>query len=567
MDVSEHDGGENAAGKNSNLSLTRVLLVEDTGVYARLIERLLDQSHRFPCRLEHARSIAEAVDRLRAGGVDVILLDLSLREVEGMDLLMRVKGLAPGVPIVVLTALDDDAVAIQAVRQGAQDYVVKGRVSTALLVRSIRQAIERKRTEEELQSASAEIQHLVAAIPSILLSVDESLNVTRWNGAAERAFGVSASEAVGKPLDQCAAPWDTHRVVSHVQKCLQRVTQVSCDNVRFRTQSGQDGILAFTASPIVKPGKPCAGSLLQMSDITQRRALEVQLAQAQKLESIGRLASGIAHEINTPIQYVTDNIRFLNESFGGFLKLLETYRELHQAVSAGACRPDLIDKVSAQVSATDLDFLMQEVPTAVKQSLEGLDRVTKIVRAVKDFSHPGGQEKVAVDVHRAIESTIVVARNEWKYVADVVTAFDQSLPMIWLYPDEFNQVILNLIVNAGHAIGEAIKKGLQRKGTITIRTRKIGVWVEIDIQDTGTGIPDNIRDRIFEPFFTTMEVGKGTGQGLSMAYATIVKRHSGSITFDSKPNEGTTFRIRLPMSTSSIIVKTAPPAVVHNASP
>jgi signal transduction histidine kinase len=544
------------------LKPTQILLVEDTSDFAKLIQKLLAHSHRFVCRLDHVESLGQALARVRAGDVDVVLLDLQLPDGKGVDLVKEVRGATSAAAIVVLTGVDDDSVAIQAVRQGAQDYLVKGRISSGLLVRSIRQAMERKRTEDELQSAYAEIEHLFAAIPSILISVDEATHVTRWNVAASKALGVDADQALGKRLGECAVSWDARRILSHVDMCLRRATQVSCEHVSFRSRSVPEGILAFTASPIVKPGKPCAGCLLLMSDITQRRALEAQLSQAQRLESIGRLASGIAHEINTPVQYVTDNTRFLDESFASLLPLLESFKLLHRAAAAGRVSPDAIAQVDERLAATDVDFVCNEVPTAIRQSLEGLERVTKIVRAVKDFSHPGGAEKVAVDIHRAIESTIVVARNEWKYVADLTTNFDKSMPHVRCFPDEFNQVVLNLIVNASHAIGDAIKKGLTTKGQITITTRNAGMWAEIDVQDSGTGIPESIRDRIFEPFFTTKEVGKGTGQGLSMAYAVIVKKHGGAISFDSKPNQGTVFKIRLPLSVGSSVVVPKPLAPV-----
>ena len=190
---------------------------------------------------------------------------------------------------------------------------------------------------------------------------------------------------------------------------------------------------------------------------------------------------------------------------------------------------------------------MEEVPGALSQSLEGVERVAKIVRAMKDFSHPGGDEKVAVDIHRAIENTIIVARNEWKYVADLKTDFQESLPPVPCFPDEFNQVILNLIVNAAQAIADARGNGSRGKGTITVSTRQAGGWVEIRIADTGTGIPEDIRDKIFDPFFTTREVGEGTGQGLSVAHTVVVKNHGGTISVDSEVGRGTVFLVRLPM--------------------
>jgi signal transduction histidine kinase len=195
----------------------------------------------------------------------------------------------------------------------------------------------------------------------------------------------------------------------------------------------------------------------------------------------------------------------------------------------------------------DVEYLMEEVPKAIQQSLDGIERVAGIVQAMKEFSHPGTEEKTAIDLNRAIQSTITVARNEWKYVAEVVTEFDSCLPMARCLPGEFNQVILNLIINAAQAIAETAQEGDAARGTITISTRRDGEWAEIRIGDTGTGIPEAIRSRVFDPFFTTKEVGKGTGQGLAIAHSIVVDKHQGTITFDTETGKGTTFIIRLPL--------------------
>jgi signal transduction histidine kinase len=210
---------------------------------------------------------------------------------------------------------------------------------------------------------------------------------------------------------------------------------------------------------------------------------------------------------------------------------------------------------------TDIAYLMEEVPKALTQSIEGIERISRIVRAMKEFAHPDAGEKVAVDLHKAIESTVTVSRNEWKYVADLTTDFDPALPLVPCRPGEINQVILKLIINAAHAVGDAVR-GRGAKGTITVRTRLAGEWAEIWIADTGVGIPEDIQDKIFDPFFTTKEVGKGTGQGLAIARSVIVERHGGTLTFDTDVGKGTTFIIRLPLSLSTgAAKKDVPPEV------
>jgi signal transduction histidine kinase len=274
-------------------------------------------------------------------------------------------------------------------------------------------------------------------------------------------------------------------------------------------------------------------------NITQQRKLEQELSQAQKLESIGQLAAGIAHEINTPTQFISDNIRFLQESVGDILAGLD-----HSGLPGES-------KDAAQApGGADLDYLKIEIPKAFAQSLEGLERISKIVGAMKEFSHPA-IERTPLDLNRAIASTILVASNEWKYVAELHTEFDPALPLATVMPGAFNQVILNILVNAAHAIAALPKNTPSVKGVINVRTARVGPWVEIRIRDSGCGIPPSVQDRIFDPFFTTKPVGKGTGQGLAIAHDVIVKRHKGTLTVESAVNEGTTFIIRIPLDDTS----------------
>lgn len=283
-------------------------------------------------------------------------------------------------------------------------------------------------------------------------------------------------------------------------------------------------------------------------DISERKRMEAELAQAQKLESIGQLAAGIAHEINTPSQYIGDNTRFLQEAFDDLDGLLGHFDRLLQAAKDGRLSDELTAEVEAAVEEAGLEYLTEEIPKAIRQSQEGVERVATIVRAMKEFSHPGGEQKQAIDLNRAIENTVTVSRNEWKYVADLTTDFEPTLPPVACHPSEINQVILNIIVNAAQAIGEVVGESPQRKGAITIRSRRDGDFAEISITDTGKGIPEEIRAKVFDHFFTTKDVGKGTGQGLTIAYAVVVEKHGGTIHFETESGKGTTFIVRLPIA-------------------
>ncbi len=301
------------------------------------------------------------------------------------------------------------------------------------------------------------------------------------------------------------------------------------------------------SSPIHDTDGRVVAAIELVDNVTERFKLEKELRQAQKLESIGQLAAGIAHEINTPTQYVGDNTRFLKDAFGDLLEIVKDLEDLLAAVKKEAPDMDLIRQIERRLEDADLPYLEEEIPRAIEQSLEGIDRVTRIVRSMKEFSHPGGDEKMSVDINRALESTITVARNEWKYVADLETDFAEDLPLVPCFPGELNQVFLNIIINAAHAIGEKQNGEINGKGLIRISSAQRNGSVEVCISDTGGGIPQHIQHRIFDPFFTTKEVGRGTGQGLAIAHRVVIEKHKGSLTFRTEEGVGTTFRILLPL--------------------
>jgi signal transduction histidine kinase len=292
------------------------------------------------------------------------------------------------------------------------------------------------------------------------------------------------------------------------------------------------------ATRFVTQGTPRV--VLMHQNVTERRLMELQLQQAQKLESIGQLAAGIAHEINTPTQYIGDNTIFLRGAFEDLWRLLGLLRLQLE----GSGQPEQIELARQALDQADLGFLEAEIPRAINASLEGIRRVSNIVSAMKDFSHPGGSLKLPTDLNRAIESTVLVCQNEWKYVANLDLDLDPQLAPVPCFPDQFNQVILNLIINAAHAIGEAPQAG---KGLIKITTRSLPGFAQISVADSGNGIPEAIRSRIFDPFFTTKPVGRGTGQGLAIAHAVIVDQHGGTIDLDSIAGKGATFILRLPV--------------------
>ncbi|MEJ5330704.1 MAG: PAS domain S-box protein [Desulfobaccales bacterium] len=413
------------------------------------------------------------------------------------------------------------------------------------LVGVILDITHRKEIEEELRRTTKEIEQLFSSIPFMMLGLTPEGRLWHWNPEAEKLLWSGQPPIPGSLLQDCPLSWEWDRVLSGWQQCRQTVQPVRVEDIRYQREDGKEGFLGLTFSPIQGEDGRLLGMILLGRDITDRRLLEAQLAQAQKLESIGQLAAGIAHEINTPIQFVGDNTRFLKEAFGDLLGLQE-YEQLRRGLDQGRDVREQAAQVARLSQEVDLEYLTAEIPQAIAQTLEGVERVAKIVRAMKDFSHPGPKEKTPVNLNKAIENTLTVARNEWKYVAEVITDLDPELPLVACLPDEFNQVLLNLIINAAQAIDEKVDRQKGEKGLITITTRSDGEWVEIRIRDTGPGIPEKIRSRIFDPFFTTKEVGKGTGQGLAIAHAVVVEKHQGNITFETEVGQGTTFIIRLP---------------------
>jgi signal transduction histidine kinase len=283
-----------------------------------------------------------------------------------------------------------------------------------------------------------------------------------------------------------------------------------------------------------------------------RRRLEDELHHAQKLEAVGRLAAGIAHEINSPIQYIGDNTRFLADAVESLSRMLDLQRKELEASSPA----EVIGRLSRAGEELDLPYVRAEAPRTVARTLEGVRRVATIVRAMREFAHPGQGEPVASDINRALEATLDVARNEYRYVANVITELG-DLPLVICRPGDLNQVFLNVIVNAAHAIAEVVD-GSGTRGTIRVRTRTEGDSVVVSVSDTGAGIPASIRDKIFEPFFTTKDVGKGSGQGLAIARS-IVEAHRGTITFETVPGQGTTFHVRIPKVPPPPPAQAAPP--------
>jgi PAS domain S-box-containing protein len=516
----------------------RLLLVEDDPADARVVERHLKDAGLNRVTSDWVQTVAEAAQLLSTNEYDLVLLDLGLPDATGLQALRALRAVADLTPIIVLTGSDDYKQGLSAVREGAQDYLEKRRVNAGMLSRIVSYSVERNNFHRDLVRATRRYQDLFNNVPVALFTANHDGGLKTANAACQKLLSCQGIplEKVNF-LDLLFEPAKR----AHFLDLMSRQRMVEGWETSIQDCNGNQLHVLINTAPLYDSKQTFAGWEGCIADISmlkqtleERDRLEDNLRQAQKLEAIGHLAAGIAHEINTPTQYVGDNLRFLKESFGELDSLLT------QLVDLGG------QPASELLGNAEFDYLKEEIPRALNQSLEGVDRVAKIVRAMKEFSHPA-REKTATDLNRAIQSTITVASNEWKYVAEIEMDLDTNLPAVHCSPAEFNQVILNMVVNAAHAISDVVGDGGKGKGKITVRTRPDGEWAIVEIKDSGSGMPPHVQQRIFDPFFTTKEVGKGTGQGLAIAHNVIVDKHGGTIKVTSAPGAGTTFTIRLPI--------------------
>jgi PAS domain S-box-containing protein len=358
----------------------------------------------------------------------------------------------------------------------------------------------------------------LTAFRVLFLQLDDEGRVLEWSERASDVLGPSREQAVGRPLEAMPIGWDVERVFTLAVAALERTGEPVLDLVPVECADGTQAVLELSATA-VQGGQSV---LLVGEDATARAHQQEQALQSRKLEAIGHLAAGIAHEINTPMQYISDNTLFVRDAI----------EQLFAALPEAVVGPEV-------------ERLRVDIRDALEDTVHGIERVSSIVRAMKSFSHPSQSGHEEVDLNQVVETASVVTRNEWKYVAELRLDLDPSAPLVRANAGELHQVLVNLLVNAAHAIHDIDPSGAQ-KGYIHVRTRALGDEVELVVADTGCGIPDAIRGRIFEPFFTTKEIGRGTGQGLAMVHAIVRERHKGRVDVYSKVGEGTRFHVRLP---------------------
>lgn len=445
-----------------------------------------------------------------------------------------------------------------------------GRITHYLAIKE--DITERRALEASIAHERRLLNCLMDTVPVMIYFKDLESRFIRVNQAYEEYIGISQQDLVGmSDVDLFQAKDAEYRNADELK--IIATGKPMLNNIELCThQNGKQYWFSTNKMPLYDAEGAIIGTFSLSIDITEQKRteaersnLQIQLIHAQKLESVGMLASGIAHEINTPSQFVTDNISYVTKSITSLDPVLVAYPRLLEALNSnGPLAPEVAEWLTA-LPKVNIKFLREELPAALKDAHDGMHRITEIVRAMKSFSHPSSDKASPAELNQAITNTLIVCRNEWKYVATTKTHLDPDLPLVPCHLGDFNQVIVNLVVNAAHAIADVVAKAPETKGVITVSTQLLKDWVEIRVADTGTGIPEKARPHLFTPFFTTKTVGKGSGQGLALAHSIIIDRHKGTLHFETELGRGTTFIIRIPLTAPES--ETGPTATTSNSEP
>jgi PAS domain S-box-containing protein len=540
-----------------------VLLIEDVEDDAQLV---LLELGRGGYQVEWARvDTPAAMSNALAGDKqwDVVISDFSLKGFTALDAIRLVRDRQLDVPFIIVSGTIDEDRAIEALRMGAGDFMSKSRLARLVpaVGRELQNAAVRaegRRAEQVNAAAQAEtraihdqLDALLNCAPSLVLAVDRTGRIQFVNQVLPH---LSKQDVIGADWLLYIASEDCAQMTARLRSVVETGQSLAYETSTLTPDGGRLWYASHMGA--IRHGDAIVGAVIVANNVTETRVAQMEAAAAQRLAAIGTLAAGIAHEINTPVQFVGDSVEFLRTAAQDLLQAFAKFQVVHRLVQRNdAARPLPAELAEAIAEATraeedaDIEYLRENVPAALERCSEGLGRVAAIVSAMKEFSHPAHSEMAPVDLNRAIQNTLAVARGEYKYVADLETDLG-DLPPVVCHVNEINQVVLNLVVNAAHAIGDVVG-GSEARGRITVRTRSDGEHVVISVADTGAGIPHAIRERIFTPFFTTKEIGKGTGQGLALAWNVIKERHRGELTFETEVGRGTTFFVRLPRATAA----------------
>lgn len=538
-----------------NLTNMNVLIVDDEASIRRLLVRKIED---VGGSCYTADSTSAAIELLTEKPIDLLITDYQMPLQTGGVLLDYVKQNYPQITRIVITGYSSKTIVEEVFNIGVYGYLLKPISGDALLI-SIENALRLHRYEKNLADQKEIVENrldsrmnrfeaimnnlhlgvMLVTAQHKIIEINETMS--RWFPKAKEGvfcFNVLSIPALDKACPNC-----------HVDDCFAtgKSAEFKKDVVTV------DGIRDYfvTLSPVINRDNIVEACLIIYEDITERLIVEKDLREAQKLESVGQLAAGIAHEINTPIQYVGDNVNFLKESFSDISELIESYNNNLDKLNKNNLLPEEIkNNIENANEDADLEYLAEELPKTLSQTIDGIKRVEKIVRAMKEFSHPGEKEKTLANINQIIKNTTTVCKNEWKYVANLELNLDDHIPSIRCYSSEFSQVILNMVVNAVHGIAEKSGNSPKELGSILISSsqpKDHKDHIIVKIADNGIGMSTEVQKKMFEPFYTTKERGKGTGQGLAISRRVIVDDHGGVLECSSEVGVGTEFTIKLPI--------------------
>jgi len=540
--------------------------VEDDPVDRKQMERLLVDPSLSDYELVFADRLAQALALLAEREFEIVLLDLNLPDSAGLETLCALEKKHPDLPKVVVAGGDDEPLGLEAVARGAQDYLIKEKFNARALARVIHYSVERKRSAQMLRESRGKLNAILESLHDPLLMLDKDLGITWSNGASRKVFG-DAREGC-----KCFQLFQRRETPCDPGACI--VREAFADgkphsyDVQVVDTEGQTRYFHCTATAALHDAEGHPTAVIAIArDITDSKAVEIvkmayarvekadrelreiqqQLAQSAKLASIGQIAAGVTHEMNTPVGFVASNFRTLETYVERIRSLLQAYDGLVGKIGTddtGELR-QAVQSIQELRAGMRLDFILKDLASLFEDSREGLQRITDILQNLRDFARADRTGALsAYDINDGLQATLTVARNELRYDVQVHTEFG-DVPQVLCNPGQINQVFLNLLINAAQAIQSQTRPG---KGSITIRTYPTAAHVVCEIEDDGPGIAAAHLPRIFDPFFTTKPPGKGTGLGLSVSYDIVVNKHHGQISVESKENRGAKFIVRLPLT-------------------
>ncbi len=587
------DGKQRLITESGWKRIMNVLIADDNDLVLDLLDDILKNLNYTVVR---ARDGQEAWEIYQQGSVQLIITDWAMPRMNGLELCRKIRSSDTGhyTYIIVITGGGQKNELLETLKCGADDYIKKPFDPKELQART--KAGERILLLEEahnnlqrtLVESRNKLRVVLDSLPEEIVSIDANCCIVSANNAFLKGKGVGFSQIAGAP---CFDPrhWNMPAVnIANVQNHVLDIFHSGATRLVYETidepdrekrhiefhllpirdDSGDVYQVAIVSRDITEhlqkseQIKSLNHELQKALDQVQEKNFELmgtlerlketqsQILQTEKMASIGQLAAGVAHEINNPVGFVSSNLKTLTDYQQNIDRIIAEYRQFANMVSElKDGNPDMtaIEVMAARIrekeSELDIAYILEDIPGLIHESREGMDRIKKIVLDLKDFSHPGEDILKLVNINQNMDSTLNIVWNELKYKATIVKEYAE-LPQVRCYPQQLNQVFMNLLVNAAQAI--------EKQGEIHIATRQIGDQVDITISDTGQGIPKENLTRIFDPFFTTKPVGKGTGLGLNVTY-NIVKKHEGVISVQSELGKGTTFSIRIPVNGPSAL--------------